>query len=92
MLGEKSQILQKLIDIKTFITREVCPLIAQFEQMDARDKEFSKLHLKISELLMQSLLKVDSVDCQSDSEKLERKEMVKLIQGNLDAIDEIKHC
>lgn len=50
----------------------------------------AKLHLKISELLMQSLIKVDALNCESESEKSSRKELVKWIQGNMDHVDEIK--
>lgn len=89
MLGDISQIHQQFTQIKSKITQDIIPEINQLE-IELPEREFTKLHLQISELLMQSLFKVDAVECELDSEKLERKELVKWIQGYLDSIDRIK--
>jgi hypothetical protein len=89
MLGDISKIHEQFTQIKCKITQDIKPMINQLV-MELPQREFTKLHLQISELLMQSLFKVDAVECELDSEKLERRELVKWIQGHLDSIDEIK--
>ena len=46
--------------------------------------------MQISELLMQALFKVDALNCELESEKQERRDLVKWIQFNLDRVDTLR--
>ncbi|KAL2911561.1 hypothetical protein HK105_208960 [Polyrhizophydium stewartii] len=55
-------------------------------------KQIKDEHAKITELLLQSLLKVDGVECESDmvDARAKRREAVRFIQGRLDIADALK--
>jgi hypothetical protein len=53
-------------------------------------EKLKKSHLKVSELLLQILLKIDGVQCSTDLLKTKRKECVKFIQSQLDQADAAK--
>ena len=89
MLGEISTNTQKLSKIQNDVEMSILPLIKELKSCQSK-QESSKLHLKISELLLQSLIKVDGVDCELESEKNSRKELVKWIQGQLKIVDDLK--
>lgn len=55
-------------------------------------KQLRDLHAKAAELLLQRLLRIDSVICPPDADaaRAKRKEAVRFIQKNLDKIDALK--
>ena len=53
-------------------------------------KHLMDAHAKISELLLQCLLKVDGVVCDFEAVRLKRKETVKHFQELLDQVDALK--
>jgi hypothetical protein len=53
-------------------------------------KKLKESHMKVSELLLQILIKIDGVQCSTDTLKAKRKDCVKFIQSQLDQADAAK--
>lgn len=96
--------IQRLESIHAEAKEVLFPMIQKYKEdstsvlnRGAFDQTFSKKymkdsHAKVSEMIMQMLLKLDGVICDSSFEgaRLKRKELVKIFQDWLDNVDNVK--
>ena len=87
-------------DLKAHVESQLLPMVEDYlalvKQLLADNddtitqKKLKENHLRVSELLLQTLLKIDCVQCSNDALKAKRKDCVKFIQAHLDSVDAAK--
>lgn len=87
--------LLELEDLYSHVNSTLIPMITEYKDMvhgpaeGIREKKLKDGHAKLSELLLQCLLKTDGIVFSSDAVRAKRKETVKFIQSQLDLVDAI---
>jgi hypothetical protein len=92
-LSRAEQLLIQRLDSLQAEAREVIqPMVKQFSQTDMESKSRNKEYARLSELIMQALLRVDNINCESDMEaaRQKRKETVAIFQSLLSNVDQCK--
>ena len=83
--------LEKLQKIVHHVQTELAPMVQDYlhekEKQESLEKQIKKLQLKVSELLLQSLLKIDGIASVSEEMRSKRKEAVHYIQSLLNKLD-----
>ena len=98
MIATQDPSLGLLETVQDHIGSALLPLVDQhatlvqsfLSQPSNTRKQVDQSHLKVSELLLQSLLKMDGIECTSDDARQKRRELIKFIQSLLDRIDLLK--
>jgi hypothetical protein len=101
-IDPEQRALGALEDIKEHVNLELVPLISEYQEVvldfstgkltpdNTTPKKLKDGHAKVSELLLQCLIKTDGITITSETVRSKRKETVRYIQSQLDLVDSLK--
>jgi hypothetical protein len=102
VVDPEQKALDMLDDIRTHFNSELIPMVSDYQAFvqDLCDnkikadtttpKKLKDQHAKVSELLLQCLIKTDGITLTAETVRSKRKETVRFIQSQLDLVDSVK--
>lgn len=102
VVDPEQKALDMLDDIRTHVNSELIPMVSDYQAFvqditdhkiiadNSTPKKLKDQHAKVSELLLQCLIKTDGITLTAETVRSKRKETVRFIQSQLDVVDSVK--